>query len=326
MALLIGIDLGGTKIAGAVWDSDALTMRTPRTISAQAHEGPDAVLARIAAFARDLAAMEGVSLAEIAGVGVGVPATMDWKTGTIWLIPNLPGDWYGKPAGAILREALGVPVYLVNDARAFTLAEATIGAGKGAASVVGVTLGTGIGGGIVINGRLYLGLTGAAGEVGHHTIDINGPADGTGNRGGWEALGSGPAIAAMGMKAVAQGVTTKIGDLVNFDLNKITPEVIAQAASLGDSVALDILATAGEYLGAGIGNILIMLEPEKVVIGGGVARLGEWIMKPIFETVKRRVHTTPLENIEARIVPAALGSEAGVIGAAVWASQQTQNL
>ncbi|MBZ0283238.1 MAG: ROK family protein [Anaerolineae bacterium] len=320
MTLYIGIDLGGTKIAGAVWDSELLTVQAQKTIPTQGHLGPDAVLERIAGLVRELGNMVGLESAAIPGVGVGVPATFDMEQGVIWLIPNLPGDWYGKPIVALLREMLGCPVYLVNDARAFTLAEATIGAGRGAASCVGITLGTGIGGGIAINGRLYLGLTGTAGEFGHHSIDMYGAPDGSGNPGGWEGIASGPAIAAMGMKAVAQGITTKIGELVNFDLNQITPEIIARAAEMGDEVAKRILNTAGFYLGSGIANVITMLAPERVIIGGGLARLGEWIMKPIHETLKLRVHTVPLDRVQ--IILAALGDQAGVIGAAIWASQQ----
>jgi glucokinase len=320
MTLYIGIDLGGTKIAGAVWDDESLTVTAQKTIPTQAHLGPDAVISRIADLVRELGTMVGLEAVDIPGVGVGVPATFDMEQGLIWLIPNLPGDWYGKPIVTLLRDMLGCPVHLINDARAFTLAEATIGAGRGAASCVGVTLGTGIGGGIAINGRLYLGVTGTAGEFGHHSIDLYGEPDGSGNPGGWEGMASGPAISAMGMRYVAQGITTKIGELVNFDLNQITPEVIANAAELGDPVAKHILETAGFYLGTGLANIIIMLTPEKVVIGGGMAKLGEWIMKPMRDTIEKRVKTVPLDRVH--IVPAALGGEAGVIGAAIWASQQ----
>ena len=254
------------------------------------------------------------------GVGVGVPSSFDTEAGIIWMMANLPGEWAGKPVVTDLRQRLACPVSLINDARAFTLAEATIGAGQGAKSCVGITLGTGIGGGIAINGELYLGLIGAAGEFGHHTIDLYGLPDGSGNPGGWEGMASGPAIAAMGIRAVTQGVTTQIGVLVDFDLNRITPEVIARAADLGDEVAQKILQTAGFYLGTGIANVITMLAPETVVIGGGLAQLGDWIMTPIRETLTLRVHTVPLDRIA--IVPAALGDEAGVIGAAIWASQQ----
>lgn len=323
MSLYIGIDLGGTKIAGAVWNAATLSVEAQKTIPTQAHLGPDEVIERIAGLVIELGKSVGLEPSAIPGVGVGVPATFDPDEGVIWLIPNLPGAWYGKPIIAILRQRLGCPVYLVNDARAFTLAEATIGAGRGANSCVGITLGTGIGGGIAIQGRLYLGLTGTAGEFGHHSIDMYGPPDGAGNPGGWEGIASGPAIAAMGMKAVTQGITTKIGELVGYDLNKITPEIIARAAALDDPVAKRILDTAGFFLGTGIANVIIMLAPERVVIGGGMAQLGEWIMKPIRETVKQRVHTVPLDRLA--IVPAALGNEAGVIGAAIWASQQGQS-
>ncbi|MBW4436726.1 MAG: ROK family protein [Pleurocapsa minor GSE-CHR-MK-17-07R] len=319
MTFYIGIDLGGTKIASAVWDADRQQLVTSATVPTSAHEGPDAVLARIAGVCRDLASQAGLPMEHIAAVGLGVPATFDADLGVIYVIPNLPGDWYGKPAAPILSEALGCPVHLVNDARAFTLAEATIGAGKGTQSCVGLTLGTGIGGGIAINGRLYLGL-GAAGEFGHITLDPNGPPDGTGNPGGWEGMASGPAISAMGMRVVAQGITTKIGEMVNFDLNKITPEIIARAADEGDEAAINILNTVGFYLGTGLSTIVTILAPECVVVGGGVARLGERLMRPIRETLKLRVHTVDLDKV--RIMPAALGSDAGVIGAAVWASQR----
>ena len=322
MTHFIGIDLGGTKIAGAVYDAASHHIVHRSTVPTQAHEGPDAVLARIAGHARALTQGAGLELAAISGVGVGVPATFDWDTGTIWLIPNLPGDWLNKPAGAILGQHLNMPVHLINDARAFTLAEATLGAGKGYASVVGVTLGTGIGGGIVIDGRLYRGLTGAAGEFGHHTIDMHGLPDGSGNPGGWESLGSGPAIASIAAKFVMQGVTTGIGGMAGYDLNKITPELILQAAEAGDAVAQDVLRRGGEYIGVGLANILIMLAPYCVVIGGGLARLGHWIHEPMMETVRQRVHTIPLEQVA--IVPAALGGEAGVIGAAVWAQQRAE--
>jgi glucokinase len=324
MTLFIGIDLGGTKIAGAVWDAEKLAVAAQKTIPTQGQLGPDGVLERIAGLVRELAGMVGMDAKDVPGVGLGVPATFDVDEGVIWLLPNLPGEWYGKPVIRQLSAMLGVPVYLVNDAHAFTLAEATIGAGRGAASCVGVTLGTGIGGGIVIDGRLYLGVSGAAGEVGHHSIELYGPPDGSGNPGGWEGMASGPAIAAMGMKYVTQGATTKIGELVNFDLNKITPDVIARAAELGDEVAKEILQKAGFYLGTGIANLITILAPERLIIGGGMANLGEWIMEPIRATLKLRVKTLPLDRFQ--VVPAALGGEAGVIGAAIWASQQEKEV
>ena len=321
MTITIGVDLGGTKIAAAALDTHTNQLSGRITAPTQGHLGPDGVLARIADVVRDVCRDAGLSLETVTGVGLGVPGTLDFERGLMLVMANLPGEWYEKPIGPILAEHLGRPVWLVNDARAFSLAESTLGAGKGAPTVACFTLGTGIGGGIVIDGRLHLGLDGHAGEFGHHTIDVNGPVDGIGNRGGFEALASGPAIAAMGVRAVMQGFSTQIGELAENDLNRITPQIIKQAAENGDQIAQGILNEAGGYLGAGIANVITILAPHRVVIGGGMAQLGEWIMRPIRETINERCGTVPLDKLE--IVPAALGNDAGIIGAALWAAQQT---
>lgn len=319
MGKVIGIDLGGTKIAAIMIDTETEARSGQMTVATEAKTGPDAVIRRIAQVVREVCAKEGVALADLAGLGVGVPGTVDINTGCTLLLPNLPGEWRNKPVVDMLHADLNCPVAIINDARAFTLAEATLGAGRGAHTVACFTLGTGIGGGIAINGRLHLGLAAAAGEFGHQTINFDGPADGSGNRGGLEAYCSGPAIAAMGVKVVMQGITSKIGELVDFDLNRITPEVIMNAAELGDTLAIDILDKAGHYIGTGIANVVTILAPDRVIIGGGVARLGDWLMKPALRTIHERCHTVPLDQFE--IVYAQLGGDAGAIGAALWAAQ-----
>jgi glucokinase len=251
---------------------------------------------------------------------VGVPGYINPQQGTTLLVPNLPGPWRGLPAGPLLQEQTGLPTALINDARAFVLAEATQGAGRGAHAVLGLTIGTGIGGGIAIDGRLHLGIDGSAGEAGHQTIDPNGPPCNCGNCGCLEAFASGPAIAALGMKAVAHGATTRIGELVGHDLNRITPETIRQAAEQGDAVAREILARAGGYLGIGVANLVTILSPNRVILGGSVANLGRWLFEPVLHELRRRVHAVPVERVE--VVPAALGADAGLVGAAVWAAQQ----
>lgn len=317
---VVGIDLGGTKIAAAVYDGRTQTLSGQTVVPTRGQEGPDGVLKQIGELVRMVCERADVPLAAIGGVGVGMPATFDLEKGQTLLLPNIPGDWWGKPVVSILQADLDRPVALVNDARSFTLAEATLGAGRGYECVFGLTLGTGIGGGIAINGKLHLGLSGSAGEVGHHSIDHQGVPDGSGNPGGWEAYASGPAIAAMGVKAVMQGITTQIGGLVNYDLNLITPGVILQAAEQGDAIARDILRTAGEYIGAGLSNVIIILAPHCVVIGGGVAELGEWILEPMRASIARRCKTVPVDQIA--IKRAALGSQAGVFGAALQVWQQ----
>jgi glucokinase len=183
-------------------------------------------------------------------------------------------------------------------------------------------IGTGIGGGLVINDQLVLGIEGTGGELGHITIDFNGPECGCGNRGCVEAYASGPAIAAMGLKAVTQGLTTSIGRMAGYDLNKVTPELIFKAALAGDAIALDIYHRAGFYLGIAVANVLVSVGPRRVVIGGGVAQAGDLLLTSVRKTVAERVRMAPVDQVE--IVPARLGTNAGIIGAAMWASQRLE--
>jgi glucokinase len=179
-------------------------------------------------------------------------------------------------------------------------------------------IGTGIGGGLVINGRLHLGIGGTGGELGHMTIDYNGPRCGCGNYGCLEAFASGPAIAAMGIKAVTQGLTTQIGELSNYDLNRITPELIAGAAQAGDPIARDIYEKAGLYLGIAAANVCVAVGPRRIVFGGGVAQAGDLLLEPIRRVLKERVVVMPVEQVQ--VVHSELGNNAGMIGVACWAS------
>jgi len=316
----IGIDLGGTKIGGALYHAHQKKIILQKVIPTNAAEGPDAVLDRIAGFANDLCKERGVSKPEVGGIGLGLPATIDFEAGAPELMPNLPGDWSGKPVVSILQKLSGKPVVLINDAHAFTLAEATLGAGVGSQTVVCFTIGTGIGGGIAIDGSVHQGLDGRSGIFGHHTVNPNGPLCGCGNYGCMEALASGPAITSRAIKAVLQGLNTKISTIAHNDIRNITPKIIQQAAEENDPIAKNILKTSGTYLGIGIANAITILSPNCVVIGGGVSHLGDWIMRPIADEVKKRCFTAPIHKI--RIHLAQLGPNAGMIGAAIWASQK----
>ena len=219
-----------------------------------------------------------------------------------------------------LAAASGLPVAILNDARAATLGEWKFGAGRGVESCALYTLGTGIGGGLVIHGQLYLGIGGAAGELGHVSVDFNGPRCNCGSRGCIEAMASGPAIAAAGMRAVVQGATTKITQMCDGDLNRITPELVCAAALAGDAVAREIYEFAGKAIGYGIANVVIALTPRRIIIGGGVAAAGDLLLEPIRRTVRERVKVADPDAFE--IVLATLGNNAGLMGAAVWASQR----
>lgn len=320
--MYIGIDLGGTKIAAAAVDVASGEIAGLHIVPTNAHEGPDVVLDRMSDLIMTVCHDAGLSLDQLDGLGVGVPGLFDQQTGETLFLPNLAGRWHGVGVRSALRRVVDCPIWLINDARAFVLAEAALGAGRGAHTVVGLTIGTGIGGGIAIGGRLHLGIDGTAGEVGHMTIDPHGLPCGCGNVGCLETLASGPAITLLGIRAVVQGGTTRIADLADHDIRRITPETILRAAEAEDTIAREILQRAGAALGVGIANLVTILSPDRVILGGSVARLGDWLFDPVRAAILQRCRAVPVERVG--VVPAALGDTAGLIGAAVWAFHMQQ--
>lgn len=315
----IGIDLGGTKIAAAAVDVGSGALAGRLVVPTESQNGPDAVLSRMAALVHEVCRSAVLEPGRIGGLGVGVPGLFDGVTGETQFLPNLTGGWRGVPLALTLRQAVGLPVWLINDARAFILAEARLGAGRGEETAVGITLGTGIGGGFAVGGRVHLGLAGMAGEIGHMTVQPHGELCVCGNQGCLETLASGPSITAMGIRAVVQGHASRIGSLAGNELSRITPQVIRQAAEDGDMAARRILEQAGWYLGICVANLITVLSPNCVILGGSVASLGEWIFAPVRTAVSERVRTIPTGSI--RIVSAEL-RDAGIIGAALWAAHQ----
>ena len=256
----------------------------------------------------------------IGGIGIGVPGVLDLEKGSTRFLPNLPGNWPDIPLAATIQDQTSLPVHLLNDVRGITYGEWKFGAGQGASDMVCFAIGTGIGGGVVINNQLILGIGGTAGELGHITVDINGQLCGCGNHGCVETYASGPAITAAGIKAVTQGLTTSIGKMADYDLNKITPELIAKAAQGGDPIAKDIYHQAGVALGVAVANVLVTLGPRRVVFGGGVARAGKLLLNTIRQTIDTRVKMMPVDQVE--LFQAKLGDNAGIIGVAMWASHR----
>lgn len=295
--LHLGIDLGVTNLKWTTveHDGEAWRILDQGQVLTLAGEGPDAVIARIAETGR--AAIGRWD--SIASLGVGVPGLYDPHAGATRFLVNMPGDWLDRPVAPPIQASLGIPVSLINDARAFGLAELRLGAGRGANSMVGLTLGTGVGGVIAIDGRVVLGHDGTAGEVGHQTIDPDGPPCNCGNNGCLEAFARADRIAA------ACGTETV--------------QAAVQAANSGDIRALEGLASVGRYLGIGIANMIIVISPDRVVIGGGIAASGNLLLGPIRDEVRRRVQTTSLAEVE--IVTAELGTWAGAIGAAIHGAE-----
>jgi len=320
MAKYIGCDLGGTNLRAGVVDTQTGSVSHLTSIPTLAREGHDAVMARMGQLFLDVIGASGLRREDFGGIGIGVPGVVDLEKGEVVFLPNLPGTWPNVPLQERITALTGLPVRILNDVRSITFGEWRFGAGRGADTMACFAVGTGVGGGLVINRRLYLGMGGTAGELGHQTIDFNGPRCGCGNRGCLEAYASGPALAALGVRAVMQGLTTSIGELVDYDLNRITPEVVAQAARQGDEIACSIYDQVGTYLGVAVASVIVMLTPERVVIGGGVARAGDLLLAPLRRTAfDRAAMMRPQERVE--IVPAELGNNAGVIGVALWAEE-----
>ena len=314
----VGLDFGGTNLKAGLVSQETGEVIHLSLLPTASHEGPQGVMTRMATLIES--SLDQVNRSDVGGIGIGVPGVIDLENGTTEFLPNLPGNWPDVPLAQNIQKSTGLPVKLLNDARAITYGEWQFGAGQGSDSMACFTIGTGIGGGLVVNNQLVLGIGGTAGELGHITVDYNGPICGCGNKGCVETLASGPAIAAMGIKAVSQGLTTSIGQLAGFDLNKITPELINRAATQGDAIALDIYRQAGFYLGIAVANVLVSVSTRKVVIAGGVAQAGNLLLDGIKKTIKERVRMMPVEQVE--IVSARLGSHAGIIGAAIWASHR----
>lgn len=311
--LFVGIDLGGTKINTALVDATGRILRQDYR-ETQAAEGPEAVIRRMAAAAREV--MAEVGPARVCAVGVGAPGPIDTRTAMVEAPPNLPG-WFHVPLGQRIAEALGLPTFLENDANAAALGEHAFGAGRGTCHMVYVTASTGIGGGFIIDGQLYRGATGGAAEIGHITILPDGPLCTCGQRGCLEALASGTAIARRAREVMAQGTAPGIAALVEGDPARATARVVAQAAAQGDTVAQAIIDEAMTYLGLGMANLVDLVNPEMLVIGGGMANMGETLFGPVQRAIEQ--YTFPSVASAVRVVPAELGDDAGVVGAAVAA-------
>jgi glucokinase len=302
------VDLGGTKIAGAIAGSDGAILAEGR-VATNSHEGPDAVLLRIAALVDDLSARVG---ARPSALGIGVPGLVDIPAGVTRFLPNLPSQWREVPVGQTLSTALGCPVFLLNDARMATLGEFTFGRGRAADSMIFFTIGTGIGGGIVVDRKLRLGPVGAAGELGHQTVQHDGPRCGCGNRGCLETLASGPALVAEGVRLLHSGLAPVLFEMVSGDAGAVTPKEMGAAARAGDTAVSEAITRTGMWLGIGVANMVAALHPDLVVLGGSVAALDDLLLVPVRQTVKERVRMFPV--LDVCIERSLLEDKAGLLG------------
>jgi glucokinase len=309
----IGIDLGGTNLKLALIDGDT-RIAARLTVPTGGAAGHEAVIARMVAGVDEL--RQAAPNLEVVGIGVGVPGMVDMATGVTGDLPNLPGRWTDVPVGPLLATATGQEVGLINDAKAFALAEHRLGAASGAETALCVTVGTGIGGAVIAHGKVLFGLGGAAGEIGHLIVQPEGPRCTCGNLGCVETLASGPAIVGETMRRIAQGFATSLTGLSGGDLNAITPELVARAAEDGDPVAMEVVDRAGGWLGLALAGAIALIAPDIVVIGGGVAPAGSRYARAVEAVARAHSGVTEIDRIVFR--PARLGYDAGVIGAALW--------
>jgi glucokinase len=309
----IGIDLGGTNLKLALLDAASCVV-SRQIVPTSGAEGHEAVIARMIEGVDQL--RRGAPGQEAVGIGVGVPGMVDMATGVTGDLPNLPGRWIDVPVGGTITAATGLPVGLINDAKAFALAEHRLGAASGADTALCVAVGTGIGGAIIAHDQLLYGLGGAAGEIGHLIMQPEGPRCTCGNLGCVETLASGPAIVGEAVRRVVQGFGTSLVELSGGDLNAITPELVAVAADGGDAVAAEVLDRAGAWLGLALAGAIALIAPDVVIIGGGVAPAGSRYVRAAEATARGHSGVTDIARIAFH--PAALGYDAGVIGAALW--------
>lgn len=311
-----GIDLGGTKMLAVIVDENGGILASEEQPTL-AEEGAERVMARMADIVRRLVAASG---RQVKTLGVATAGTLDPADGTVLMAVNL--GWTDVPLGRTLASELGMKVTVENDANAAAYGEWKAGAGRGTRHCVFVTVSTGVGGGIISDGRLVRGLTASAGEIGHITIDWNGPLCGCGNVGCLELYASGTAIGKAGAAAAAADPAAGRAMLeqAGGDASRITSREVAAAAAGGDALAAQVLREAGRALGVGLASIIHMTNPELIILGGGASKIGAPLLGPMEEAMRR--HTIPSVGDKVRIVPPELGVPAGAIGAALFAEAE----
>jgi glucokinase len=309
-AVAIGVDLGGTNLRSAVVTADGEVLEELK-IRTQADQGVDAVIERLAGAIQDVS--ERAGLDSTVQVGVAAPGPLDPRAGVVHFAPNLPG-WTNVPLRDRLMTLTGRSISLGNDANAAALGELYFGAGKGIDNLIYVGLGTGVGGGVISEGRLIDGLRGMGGELGHTTVSLDGPRCSCGSLGCIEAYCSAWALTREAESLVRAGRGQAIAAAAEADGRPVGPRAIGAAAAVGDRAAIDLLHRAGTALGAGLANFVNIFNPELIVLGGGVSETGEPLLDPVRAALQ--TYAIPVMHRAVRLVPAALGLETGIYGAA----------
>ncbi|MFQ6170569.1 ROK family glucokinase [Oryzobacter sp. R7] len=311
--LAIGLDIGGTKVAGGVVDADGSVLRTARRDTPHRSTSPRVVEDTIVSVVDELLGAPGAE--DVVAVGIGAAGFVAADRSTVVFAPHL--SWRNEPLRDALGQRVDLPIFVDNDANAGIWAEHRFGAGRGESHLVMVNLGTGIGGGIVIDGHVIRGRFGIAGEFGHMQVVPDGIRCECGNRGCWEQYASGNALVreARSLMSAGSPVVSDLFDRVGGRPEDLTGPLVTEAAREGDALAVELLGEIGRWLGVGMANLAAALDPGTFVVGGGVSAAGELLLAPAREAFRRQL-TGRGYRPEARIVAAELGNEAGLVGAA----------
>ena len=320
--LVVGVDLGATKIlAGVVDEAGKIIGQAKRSTKPQA--GPDEVISRIAQTVKEAVAAAKLEMSQIMGVCSGAPGPLDPDKGIVWHTPNMAG-WDNVPLAESLSKRLGgLPVYIENDVNLGTLGEHALGAGVGAKDVVGIFVGTGIGGGLILDGELRQGWRKSAAEVGHMVVLADGPYCGCGKRGCVEAVASRTAIERDIRAGIVAGRESLIPEILKRDgRDRLTSGALAEAYEGGDALVIEVIGRAQYYLGILVATIVNFVDPEVVILGGGVVEaVGEGFLVPVYQ-VARQYFFNRWNADNVRVVPAKLGDNAALLGAAVLARKK----
>ena len=313
----VGFDLGGTKMLSQIFDSKFYSLGRKRE-KTKGHEGAEAGLDRIADLIRSSMKEVNLSNSDLGGIGVGAPGPLDLKEGIIKSAPNL--GWENVHLGDFLRETFGCPVVVINDVDAGVFGEYRFGAGRGSRCCLGVFPGTGIGGGCVYDGDIFLGNNTSCFEVGHMQIAPDGPMCGCGKRGCLEAVASRLAISASAAQAAYRGDAPNLRAEVGTDLSSIRSKALARAIDAGDHVIREIIRNAARSIGVAVGNLVNLLLPDKIILGGGlVEAMPDIFVETVTSAARKRVLSS-FENSFA-VVAAQLGDDSAAMGAAAWVHQ-----
>jgi glucokinase len=318
--LIVGVDLGGTKILAGVFTPQLKLLQSAK-LTTKSDRGFDSVVERIARCIGDAVDEADLSIKQVRGIGIGAPGAVDPESGEVIFAPNL--QWKSAPLKKALEKALGIPVFVENDCNICTLGVHESELKGKPRNMIGIFLGTGVGGGLILDGRLYGGFNRTAGEVGHMVVQVGGPKCGCGNNGCFEALASRTAIFREIQRAVKDGGRTVLTEMLGDDLAELKSGDLRKALRKGDKLVEKVIESAAEYTGIAVANLINIFNPEVVVVGGGVIdALEDEMMSIIVETAMDYAMPGTTRGIE--IVATRLGDFAGITGGAVLARQRTK--